>query len=116
VGDAIEFTPTTTGQKRAVRLNRAQGLIFVQKPDPGAPPPLCKVSDAVGNLYVAADVVLNAEGLAVTTVSGARVTLPDAKRLAKLDFSKGKLAYLSELTPTREAVTLATEDDDLYAR
>ena len=65
-------------------MNRAQGLIFVQKPDPGAPPPLCKVSDAVGNLYVAADVVLNADGLAVTTVSGARVTLPDAKRLANL--------------------------------
>ncbi len=115
-GDAIEFTPSATGQKRSVRLARAQGLIFVQKPNPDAPAPLCKLTDAVGNLLVAADVVLNADGLTVTTVSGVRVTLPDAKRLAKLDFSKGKLAYLSELTPTRQAVTLATEDDDLYAR
>ena len=54
--------------------------------------------------------------LLVTTVSGVRVTLPDAKRLVKLDFSKGKLAYLSDLTPSREAMTLATEDDDQYAR
>jgi len=115
-GDAIEFTPSATGAKRSVRLARAQGLIFVQKPDPDAAAPLCKVTDAVGNLLVAADVVMNADGLTVTTVSGVRVTLPDAKRLAKLDFSKGKLAYLSELAPTRQAVTLATEDDDLYAR
>src|SRR5437764_4781252 len=55
-GDAIEFTPTATGEKRAVRLARAQGLIFVQKPDADAPAPLCKVSDAAGNLLVAADV------------------------------------------------------------
>jgi len=52
----------------------------------------------------------------VTTVSGARITLPDAKTLAKLDFSRGKLAYLSDLNPTRETMTLATEDDDQYAR
>jgi hypothetical protein len=115
-GDAIEFTPTATGQKRSIRLGRAQGLIFVQKANPDAPVPLCKVIDNAGNSLVAADVVLNANGLTVTTVSGARITLPDAKPLAKLDFSKGKLAYLSDLTPTREAVTLATEDDDQYAR
>src|SRR5205823_599779 len=78
-GDGIEFTPNATGSKRSIRLARAQGLIFVQKPDPDAPVPLCKVSDAVGNLLVAADVVLNGDGLAVTTVSGVRVTLPDAK-------------------------------------
>jgi hypothetical protein len=116
VGDAIEFTPSATGQKRNIRLARAQGLIFVQKPNPDAAAPLCKVTDAAGNLLVAADAVLNADGLTVTTVSGVRVTMPGAKGLAKLDFSKGKLAYLSDLIPTRDAVTLATEDDDLYAR
>jgi hypothetical protein len=115
-GDAIEFTPTASGEKRNVRLNRAQGLIFVQKPDPNAPAPLCKLTDDSGNYFVAADILLNADGLVVTTVSGARIALPDAKRLVKLDFSKGKLAYLSELTPSRDAVTLATEDDELYAR
>jgi hypothetical protein len=61
-------------------------------------------------------VVLNADGLAVTTVAGARVAVKEPKLLARLDFSKGKLAFLSDLTPTRDAVTLATEDDDLYAR
>ncbi len=107
-GDAIEFTASGADQKRTIRLNRVQGLIFVQKADPEAPAPLCKVSDNAGNVLVAADIVLNAHGLTVTTVSGARVTLPDAKPLVKLDFSKGKLAYLSDLTPTRDAVTIST--------
>jgi hypothetical protein len=115
-GDAIEFTANGTNQKRSIRLARAQGMIFVQKPDPNAPPPLCKVGDTVGNLLVAAEVALSSEGMTVATVSGARVTLPDVKRLAKLDFSKGKLAYLSDLTPSRESTTLTTEEDDQYAR
>ena len=82
------------------------GIDLRPEAGPGRPAPLCKVTDAVGNLLVAADVVLNGDGLTVTTVSGARVTLPDVKRLAKLDFSKGKLAYLSDLTPSRDARTL----------
>jgi hypothetical protein len=96
-GDGIEFTPGAGGGKRNPKLAKVAGLIFAQKPNPDAPQPLCKITDAAGNLLVAADVVLNAQGLAVTTVSGARVAYPDAKRLAKLDFSKGKLTYLSDL-------------------
>ena len=115
-GDAIEFTPSSTGQKRSIRMSRAQGLIFVQKANPDAPAPLCKVIDNVGNIFVATDILLNGNGLTMTTVSGAKITLPDAKTLAKLDYSKGKLAYLSDLTPTRDTLMLATEDDDQYAR
>jgi hypothetical protein len=115
-GDAIEFTSTASGRKGQIRLSRAQGLIFVQKPDADAPPALCKVIDNAGNMIVAADAVLNTDGLVVTTVSGAKITLRDVKRLAKFDFSKGKLAYLSDLTPSRESMSLATEDDDQYAR
>jgi hypothetical protein len=115
-GDAIEFTPSASGEKRSVRLAKAQGLIFVQKPNPDPPATLCKVTDTVGNLLVATELILNDDGMAVTTVSGVRVILPDTKQLAKLDFSKGKLAYLSDLKAAREAVTLATEDDDQYAR
>ena len=90
-GDAIEVTLKANGQKRPIRLaNRIQGLIFAQKPNLSAAPPLCRVSDAAGNLLVAADLVLNAQGLAVTTVSGARVAYPDTKRLAKLDFQQGQ--------------------------
>jgi hypothetical protein len=115
-GDGIAFTLAADERKVTPKLARVQGLIFNQRPDPNAPPALCKVADAAGNVLVAADAVLNDGGLVVTTVSGVRVTYPDAKRLAKLDFSKGKLTYLSDLEPTRQAVSLATEDDDLYAR
>jgi hypothetical protein len=116
-GDAIEVTLKANGQKRPIRLaNQIQGLIFAQKPNVNAPPPLCKVSDAAGNLLVAADLVLNAQGLTVTTVSGARIDYPDTKRLAKLDFSKGKLTYLSDLEPARQLMALVAEDDDKFAQ
>ncbi len=119
VGDGIEFTLSANGQKRAPKLAKVAGFIFTQKADPNAPPALCKVSDAAGNLLAAADLVLNDKGLAVTTVSGARIIYPDATRLAKLDFSKGKLTYLSDLTPVAESVEprvapgLAGETDTL---
>lgn len=113
-GDGIAFTTGDT--KVTPKLAKVAGLIFSQRPDPNLPTPLCKITDAAGNVLVAADVVLNADGLAVTTVAGARLTYPDAKRVAKLDFSRGKLTYLSDLEPTRHSVTLGTEDDDLYAR
>src|SRR5262249_39635832 len=115
-GDGIEFTFTANGEKRNPKLAKVAGLVFAQRSDPNAPPSLCKVSDAAGNLLVAADVVLNGQGLAVTTASGVRVTYPDAQRLADLAFTNGKLRYLSAETPTKEGVTLATEDDAKYAR
>jgi hypothetical protein len=115
-GDGIAFTLAADDRKLTPKLAKVQGLIFSQRPDPAAPPQLCKLTDAAGNVLAAADLVLNDAGLAVTTVAGVRVTYPDAKRLARLDFSKGKLTYLSDLEPTRQTISLATEDDDLYAR
>ena len=115
-GDAIEVTLKANGQKRPIRLaNRIQGLIFAQKPNLSAAPPLCRVSDAAGNLLVAADLVLNAQGLAVTTVSGARVAYPDTGGCGSTS-SKGKLTYLSDLEPARQLVALVAEDDDKFAQ
>jgi hypothetical protein len=108
-GDGIEFTPAGGSDKRRARLANVAGLIFAQRPDPNAPPPVCKITDAAGNLLVAADVLLNSQGLTVTTVSGVRFAFPDTKRVAKLDFSKGKLTYLSDL----DATTLASAEPRL---
>lgn len=114
-GDAIEFTRTDSGQKMTPKLAKIVGLIFVQKPDPSAPPTLCKLTDNARNVLVAADVTLNDKGLSVTTVAGVRVAYPTASRLAKLDFSKGKLAYLSDMEPVLVEET-STEDSVFHYR
>jgi hypothetical protein len=114
-GDGIDFTVKDGGQKVVPKLAKVVGFVFEQRPDPAAPPVLCKVSDAARNLLVAADVTLNDRGLAVTTVAGARVTYPDAGRLTRLDFSKGKLTYLSDLEPTA-VVETSTEDHVFHFR
>jgi len=113
-GDGIEFTPSDGGEKLTPKLAKVAGLIFVQKPDPNAPPILCKVTDAGRNLLVAADVALTEKGLTVTTVAGIKVSYP-APIHARLDFSKGKLTYLSDMDPAAVDET-STEDSVFHYR
>src|SRR5262245_58018160 len=80
-GDGIEFTIAGTEQKATPRLAKIAGLVFVIRPNTSAPPPLCKVVDGARNSLIAADVIWNETGLAVTTVSGLKVTYNDPTRL-----------------------------------
>lgn len=111
-GDAIEFTPDAGGQKIAPKLARLQGLVFVRRGDGAAAPTLCKVTDVARNLLVAADVASDGPKVTVTTVSGAKVEYAAAARLARVDFSKGKLSYLSDLDPT--TVDESSTEDHVY--
>lgn len=98
-GDAIEFALASSDQKITPKLSRVQGIVFVRKPDPNAPPAYCKVVDQVGNVFVAKEVNLDGEAVKLTTVSGGAASYNSIKKLARLDFSKGKLTYLSDLEP-----------------
>jgi hypothetical protein len=107
--DAIEFAPEGTDQKISPKLARAAGLVFVRRPDAGAPPAFCKVVDTAGNTLVARSVRLDGEALAVDLVSGGSVRYPSLKPVLRLDFSRGKLTYLSDLEPIEREET-STED------
>lgn len=109
VGDGIEFTLNSNEQKLTPKLSRLQGLIFVRKPDPNAPPVFCRVVDLAGNVIIAKSVQLDENAVSIESVSGATTKYPTLNKLARLDFSKGKLSYLSDLDPIEKDET-STED------
>jgi hypothetical protein len=114
-GERIEFE-RDNGQKVRPQVERAQGLVFVRKPDENAPPTVCKVTDTHRNLLVAGKLALNPSNLTVITVAGARVEYPSADAVARLDYSKGKLTYLSDLDPASIDVSSADERIEKYRR
>jgi hypothetical protein len=95
-GDAITFEKES-GERTSYKLIRASGLIFNQPPRGVIPPTVCKVSDAFGNTLTAAKLDLAEGRLTVTTVAGAVFEYESLKGVAKLDFSQGNVAFLSDL-------------------
>lgn len=106
---------TTSGTRTAVRLARVHGMDFYRPPVAGDRPAVCKVYDTAGDILAAAGLTSKGDVLSVTTPAGARVELPRSV-LARLDFSRGKLTYLSSLEPLRVAETSIWERVDHYRR
>jgi len=94
----IEFT-LAGGGVRAVPLARAAALYFQRPPDPKARTVLCKLHDASKDLLFASAITRTADGYTVTTSAGVVVKYaPD--KVVRLDYSKGKLTYLADMTPS----------------
>src|SRR5437763_1726336 len=87
------------GTERTISTTKVLALYFQRQVDPAAKPILCRVNDVHKNLLFAAEVKKDADGFTVVTSCGATLKYTD-KQMARLDYSKGKLAYLSELTPS----------------
>jgi NPCBM/NEW2 domain len=99
-GDEFEFEKEAGSERVSYKLSRATGgLVFNQPPRGEIPPTLCKVHDVFGNALIARDLKVTKDGYTVTTVAGAVFTYAPAA-LAKLDFSQGNIAYLSDMETT----------------
>jgi NPCBM/NEW2 domain len=99
-GDGIEFEKEAGSERVSYKLTRATGgLVFNQPPRGEIPPTLCKVHDVFGNALIARDLKVTKDGYAVTTVAGATFQYAPTA-LAKLDFSQGNIAYLSDMETT----------------
>jgi hypothetical protein len=108
-GDTLTFEDQA-GKRAPLRLSRATGgLVFNQPPRDVIPPTICKLLDLFGNSVFAAKIDLGAGGMTVATVAGATVTYPSTAGLVKLDFSRGNIAYLSDLDAAVSAPTTDTE-------
>lgn len=105
-GSSISFT-RSTGQKLPIALERAHGLIFLRQHDPHQVPAVCKLVDSYEDLVMVSSVTTTDMGLTVTTPAGAKLDYAFGQ-LARLDYSKGRLTYLSDMTPTR----LVKDDKD----
>ena len=108
-GTALVFE-REDGRRVNLPLNRATGgLVFNQPPRAVVPPTLCRVVDRAGNSLVAQSVLVEAGRVTVTTLAGcvARYDSPDL--LEKLDFARGNVQYLAEMTGRADAPP--AEDD-----
>lgn len=93
-GKRIEFV-SARGDKLNLPLNRVQGMIFLRTPNPNTEPVICKLFDRQSNLLMASSLIRDDKGITVTTPAGVKVAYP-LDLVARLDFSKGKLTYLSD--------------------
>jgi hypothetical protein len=96
-GETIRFR-LESGRTIDPKLDNLKGLIFYQEPPEATP--ICQVLDTQGDVWVASKVDYDAKGFHVTTPAGLTMTLAEPA-LARLDYSMGKLAYLSDLAPAK---------------
>jgi hypothetical protein len=99
-GQTIDFQIKGREGKEPIAVAKIHGIVFSRQPDPNMPSRLCEVTDGQGARLFAKSVVLKDGKLVVDTQCGARVEYaPDA--IARLDYSKGKLTYLSDVEVAR---------------
>jgi hypothetical protein len=90
-------------------------MAFMRRSEGEQPRALCKVHDAFHDLVVATAVDLEANRLRVVSVGGARLELPLAL-IVRLDYSLGKLTYLSDLEPAKVVETSNVDRIEHYRR
>jgi hypothetical protein len=105
-GQRIAFT-TAGGARSNPKIADQAGLLFQQRLEGSIAPTLCKVTDSLRNLLVATKHAAGPKGVTVTLVCGAEIEYPAIADVVKLDYSKGKMQFLSDLT-----AELASEDKD----
>ncbi len=99
-GKTIEFKRQGKDDKDKFNVERIFGMVLVRPPDPNMPSRVCEVFDIQGARLFAKSVTLKDGKLVVETQCGAVVAYT-LDSLAKLDYSKGKLTFLSDIDLAR---------------
>jgi hypothetical protein len=96
--EVVEFE--LDGELNPVPRTRVEGIIYYHPQGEKPAEPLCRVSDASGSVWSAGTLAWQPQGerLAIRTTAGVAVDL-SGDELRRLDFSVGKLQYLSDLEP-----------------
>jgi hypothetical protein len=102
-GKQIEFTLKGSDTKTKLMIDNIFGMVFLRPPDPNLPSLLCKLYDTQGSTITASSVVLKDGTFTVTTQCRVKLEF-GLPLLAKLDYSKGKLTYLSDFELSRVRV------------
>jgi hypothetical protein len=102
-GTILEITPDSVqfefdGEKLDVKREKIEGVVYYYAVRREFPPAACRLTDAGGSLWNLRSVELAGERLSITTAAGAAVELP-VSAVAKIDFSVGNVAFLSNLEP-----------------
>jgi len=110
-GNRLLFKAKELDRVSTIDTARLRGLYFSRTTSGPGQGAIARIHDTYGDVFVATAFMTTPTGCEITTQAGIRVTLPQAA-VQKFDLTLGKLAYLSDLEPTRleESPILA----DLY--
>lgn len=98
-GSVLNFEREDGTRVELLQRSATGGLVFNQPPPAQVRQTLCKVLDVFGNTLIAETITMSNTGVVVTTVSGVVFKYASPKAIAQLDFARGNLAYLSDLSP-----------------
>jgi hypothetical protein len=113
-GTSIEFE-STGGVKRQISLGRIHALSFTRKLDAEAPAAVCKISDISHTTWMAVSATFADGRFTIATPAGAHVEYPQ-EMVSHIDYSQGKLTYLSDLEPVKVVETSNIEGVEHYRR
>jgi hypothetical protein len=85
------------GEERTAKREKVFGIVYARR-NADASKPVCELSTAGGDLLKAQTVALNAGQLKIAMLGAAQLVVP-AEQVLSLDFSAGKVRYLSQLEP-----------------
>ena len=91
------------GEILSVKRSKVYGLAYRHSTAAELPRAVCAITDAAGSKWMARSVAL-ADRLQWTTATGLNVSQP-LDHVAEIDFSGGKVVYLSDLRPTSSVWT-----------
>lgn len=91
----IEFEPKGAGKKYPLALDKAAGMVFLRGAEVKLDPLVCKLYDLSGNVLMVSSVEEKPDGFTFTTAGGVKIDC-SRKLVAKLDYSRGKLTFLSD--------------------
>ena len=94
--DVVRFE--LDGEVLPVRRAKVHGLIYYRPAMDGADDAACRIVDVDGSRWAARSLVMRDGDLHWTTMSGVEVTRPAAD-VIRVDFSQGKVVYLSDVKP-----------------
>jgi hypothetical protein len=100
-GTLLDVTPESVlfdvdGDKVPVRREKLEGLVYFHPAKREFSQPVCKLLDAGGSSWLLRDVQLGDGRIAATSLGGVALELP-LVAVAKVDFSVGNIAFLTEL-------------------
>jgi hypothetical protein len=83
-------------QRIPVKRTKLEGMVYYHPVGRELPEPVCVVDETGGTRWSARSVELDGQQLAVVTTAGTKTQIP-WDQVARLDFSTGNVAYLSDL-------------------
>jgi hypothetical protein len=82
-----------------VKLSKIAAIVFYHAKEATLPEALCRVSLTNGSVIAAKEATLKDQQLVLESLAGVSVEFP-FNQVTRIDFSSGKIAYLSDLQPT----------------